>query len=461
MSQFSVTGGQAVEFVTSSPHGLPDQAPVSLGTGWPTLTFTDSLTWNPSGISTDNTYTFGAFITGPNTFAAIYGRSSGSQVTLSEATGTESITATWQPGGSNGYPVEFTAIVTGSFPGASLQVSIPLMATDAYVWDVATKVKNYFPAGRRVYVELSDEPWNYWPLGAYYTGGFISLVAGQGFNSYYYMVLRTGAIRTIFRSVFGDRENEIHAILNMREGGFPTAWSVPTSGNMGGPLGVAAYYGVPIDACAVANYINPDSSASTIGAWNNSTTIQQLLDLYIHDIWYNPYGLSAQATSYGALIAGYNAYAGSNCVYYGYEGDVSGPPSGVNDANSLMIDICDDPLWVIGEQDFYGFLQKWGYANSNAYSWNLYFYHPENWAYFHSLTQPYGKGDGSLASNGIAYTNRNYFITARFRIDYAGTPATNVIANTASVRGQALVGWMQPAQGKKRMLFVPYRFVNR
>ena len=217
----------------------------------------------------------------------------------------------------------------------------------------------------------------------------------------------------------------------------------------------------PLMRCAVANYINLDSSAATVNAWNNSGTIQQMLDLLIHDAWYNTTGLPAQFTSYNALIAAYNAYTGHNCVLYGYEGGLGAAPSGVNNQNTLTIDIGNDPLWVIAEQDFYALLQLGGYVKSNLYTYNIYDSLPNNWGLYHSPYQPHGKGDGSLASNGVGHINRNYCITPCFQIDYIGTAATNWIANTASVRGQAFLEWMQPAQGKKRMLFVPYRFVNR
>ena len=128
---------------------------------------------------------------------------------------------------------------------------------------------------------------------------------------------------------------------------------------------------------------------------------------------------------------------------------------GVNNENTLTIDIGNDPLWTIAEQDFYALLQRGGYVNSNIYSYAIYYSGANTWGVYHSLIQPYGYGDGSIASDGKAYTNRNYFITPGFKIDYTGTAATNWIANTGSVRGQALLEWMQPAQGRKRMLLCP------
>ena len=69
--------------------------------------------------------------------------------------------------------------------------------------------------------------------------------------------------------------------------------------------------------------------------------------------------------------------------------------------------------------------------------------------------QPAGKGDGS---DGKA-NNRLCLATPGYPNSKAST--TNQDLQNVSVRGQAFLEWMQPAQDKKRMLFVPYRFVNR
>ena len=252
LSQFyGETGGvftnrnQIVELVCASPHGLTEYASIPLGSTWPTLNCVDGSQINLNTWNVFNNVN-GPLITGPNTFAVYAGRQSGVATTLSASSSAVSISVTWSPSGGNGFPMEFIAMATGTLLGADLHVNIPLMATDAYVWDVAAKILANFPAGRRVYVELSDEPWNYWNSGAYYTATPMSLNAGV--NYFYYMiVIRTGQIRTIFRTVFGSRENEIHAVLNMQEG-TTQAWTVPTSSNLGTALGVAAYYNVPIDA---------------------------------------------------------------------------------------------------------------------------------------------------------------------------------------------------------------------
>ena len=98
--------------------------------------------------------------------------------------------------------MEFIAMATAALLGANIHVNIPMVATDAYVWDVAAKIRDNFPAGRRVYVEYSDEPWNFWPDGAYYTAVPLSSQVGESYF-YFYMVVRTGQIREIFRTHSG------------------------------------------------------------------------------------------------------------------------------------------------------------------------------------------------------------------------------------------------------------------
>jgi hypothetical protein len=445
LSQLVGSAIQAVEFVCSAPHGLTEHVPITTGSGWPILTFTDNSTINPSSIPINDQGVYGPWITGPNTFAAYWTRASGTATTLSSTTSV-SISVTWNPQIENGFPAEFIAMTTGSFAGADLHVNLPLMATDAYVWDVAAKIVANFPPGRRVFLEVGDEPW--WDgYNGFYTGIVMSYQAGVPYN-YFQVVTRTGQIRAIFRSAFGARASEIHAIVNMQNV-IPTAWSNPTSSNYAstGPLVLAAYYNIPIDAVAIAPYIEQDSSGPTKTAWNNCSTIPQMIDLFTHDMYYNENGHPAICTAYNTLIAAYTAYSGNPCLLYGYEGGFSGIPNSANNQNTLGIDLPNDPLWVIAEQDFYAMLQRFGFTRLNIYSYSLYFSNDNNWGMYHGLAQPYGYGDGSVASDGKAYQNQTYHVTAGYgATNYAGTPATSWLTNTASVRGQAFVNWMGNTQ---------------
>ena len=468
----NLSGGPAhiVEFVTATPHGLQGPVLFPLGGKFPTFTYTDGTTDQLSGttLTTQINVIGGPWVTGPNTFVTVaYSSASTTQVTLEAPQSLSSSTpSAWQPSGGNGFPMEFIAMTTGAFPGTNLHLNIPLSATSAYIYDVAVKIRNNFPAGRRVYLELADEPWNYF----FFEFGMcqaLSSMAGYSENYYYYVVMRTEQIRTIFQNVFGSRAGEIYTLINNQFGFARVPWvsytGTPTSSEIGGmgPLQLAAYLGVHVDCRAVAPYTNLDDSAATIAAWNNATSIQQMVDLVIHDLYYcnNPApgtgGWNAYIAAEQADIAAYNTATGGNCVMYGYEGGWGGPPDGINNATTISHDITYDPSWLIIEQDMFALWQRAGVVNLNIYSYDIYYYGGNNWGVYHCPGQLPGRGDGS---DGKA-NNRLCLATPGF--EYSKAATTNQDQFCVSVRGQAFLEWMQPAQGKKRMLFVPYRFVNR
>ena len=441
LSQLVGANPQCVEFVCAEPHGLNDQISVSFGSGWPTLTCVDGTTVPVNGSGASNEGVYGPWITGPNTFYAAFTRATGVATTLSAPSGAVSIPVTWNPSGGNGFPTEFVALTSGQFAGCDLHYNIPLMASDAYVWDVAIKIRDNFPAGRRVYVELSDEPWNSWPAGAYFTNIVLSYQAGVP-NSNYYVVTRTGQIRSIFRTVFGARANEVYAYLNCQEGN-PGVWVTPTTSSYTSTLGYAAALGVPIDACGMAPYIGSSSDSVTVASWNGSATIQQMVDLLIHDVMC---GVSTNANpvawaAWVALIKDYTAYTGNPCVFHGYEGGLTGIAGSINNAPNLVLDVLHDPLIEIIEQDTYFLMQQY-YSTVCMYSYDIYPSGSASWGVYGSIYQPHGKGDGvTPASDGNVYTNRNYCVTPGFIRDFvANSPATNYMLKTCSVRGLALRG---------------------
>ena len=122
---------------------------------------------------------------------------------------------------------------------------------------------------------------------------------------------------------------------------------------------------------------------------------------------------------------------------------------------ALNHDIQYDPVWRIYEKDFYALLQILGFTNINIQSMIAYYFYQYAWGMQTWGWQPHGKGDGS---DGKA-NNRLCLATPGYPSSKAST--TNQDQQNVSVRGQAFLEWMQPARGKKRMLFVPYRFVNR
>ena len=442
-------GTQVFEVVTQAKHNLKSGIFSTFGgTGtYPTMYFTNGSSYNASNSG------YAVMVTGPTTYVV---NTRGPVGTIGPSTAYPAAPTSYAlspPSAynctitmpSSGFPPEVPAIVTGSFDRCNLQVNIPCNASDSYCYNVATRILNNFPAGRKVYVELGDEFWNGGQSEIYFAQ-VIQKLCGYS-DIYKWVVIRTGQIRTIFRTVFGARASEIKAVF----GGW---FNDPSTG--ADALNLAIANGVTIDAYGVAPYIDPENNAASIAAWNNSATIQQMIDLWIHDLYYNKNGYSAFVASHQANIASYNAATGGSCVLYGYEGGYeTGVPSGANQVTKLTRDIAYDPNWRIIEQDMYALFQQSGFADLNLYSYSIYYVPPNNWGLYHSPYQQPGRGDGS---DGKA-NNRLCLATPGYTHSKAAT--TNQDQQNVSVRGQAFLEWMQPAQAKKRMLFVPYRFVNR
>ena len=446
VTSLSQVGTQLVELVTQANHNLKTGLTISFGYGtYPTMSFTDGSTNNLQGTG------WILQVTGPKTFVVDM-RSSTTSVTLGPTVTSYTLNpasniSPWvQP--NVGFPYDFAAITAGHFPGCNIHINLPPIASDSFCYAVANRILNNFPAGRKVYVELGDEWWN---------GGQSELYIGQtmdrllGYSpsngGYKWYVIRTGQIRTIFRTVFGSRASEIYAVIN--------SMAVAPSNGVA-MLNLAIANGVTIDAYAVAPYIHPSGIAASITAWNNSATIQQMIDLWVHDLYCKPTGWSSLFASHLANIASYNASTGGHCILVGYEGGYeSGAPAGANNLATLSRDLPYDPNWLIIEQDFYALLQASSFVNINLYSYGIYYYSTNNWALYHWPYQPYGKGDGS---DGKA-NNRLCLATPGFTHTKAAT--TNQDQQNVSVRGQAFLKWMQPAQAKKSMLFVPNRFVHQ
>ena len=127
-----------------------------------------------------------------------------------------------------------------------------------------------------------------------------------------------------------------------------------------------------------------------------------------------------------------------------------------NISTYLNHDIQYDPVWRIYEKDYFALLQNLGFSNINNQSIIMYYFYQMAWGTF-------VPGGGSRQAKATDPTARPTTGSVwPLRVIPTPRPATtNQDQQNVSVRGQALLEWMQPAQDKKRMLFVPYRFVNR
>ena len=486
----SQPNSQWVEFVSAAPHGFKaGQLFEYVNGSVPTMTCTDG-TVIPSG-NWPGSDGAAVWPTGPLTFAMIFGNSNATSVTLGPSTAYPSAPTSYSLSDFTinygvsppGYPHEAAAIATGAIPGSNIWINLPLLCSDNFCYNAAIKLANNFPSGRKVYIELSDEPWNWGSTIFYQVGRFDQFLGYSEQNAWY--AIRSGQIRTIFRTVFGfgingHVANEIYQVANV--------WMVYAANQP--MLSVAQQYNVIIDAYAVAPYISVTETTQSIpinvAAWGTAN-ITQMADMFIHDVWYNPQNTTeyvgptngSVSGTHWAYIAGYNEWLATNypeerpCILVGYEaGYGNGAPnecvtcsSGVNDGMcgngygnicpALNRDISYDPVWRIYEKDFYALMQILGFTDVNIQSIITYYFYQSVWDMQTWGWQPHGKGDGS---DGKA-NNRHCLCTPGYPASKAST--TNQDAQNLSVRTQAFSEWMQPAQGKKRMLFVPYRFVNR
>jgi len=321
-----IPAGYVFTLTTSgAPHNLSEAILRPMGGTWPTLTYTDAVTANGQG-------TFMLLPTGATTVLAVYpAMAKTPAITLS---GTTTITSGCTTGGTfpdgAGLPVEFASYVAGHYPDCNLHLNLPEFGSNAFMYDIGLMVKQYFPAGRKVYVELGDEPWNWaftfdWvtqPLSLWF---YPSQPLGGGIEWY---LLRLSQAVTLIRTAFdaggANRSSEVVCMTNMVDGYDPTA-----------QLRFADNLGVPIDFVAQAAYTGPSNAAATQTAYWQYTD-EQAIDLYVHDMYYNTnashllqFGtiVNPRAGSVNAALAAYNATYGRNVKMYAYEGGVgSGAP---------------------------------------------------------------------------------------------------------------------------------------
>ena len=423
---------QVIEVLTQSgaPHGFkPGQQWNHYGT-YPTVSFTDGSQQNIGGTN------WPMFPTGPSSYA-IFCLQNGVSSLVTIASGTtyaliaNTCSCTYETP-DIGYPYEFQGIATSTFRGCNLHMCLPLLCSDSYAYAAFEKVLASTVPGRKVYVELADEPWN--NLQVNLPLAYLSRL-NNGNSWPWYYVTRLCQLRTIGRTVFGSRANEIQALINVQ----PVYPSMAQT-----MLSIAQGIGTPIDAVAIAPYIGPDSSTASVNAWNACSSIAQMADLLINEWWFDPdnpncgtanLGIPGQAGSgFNGVIYAYNQATGNNCTLIGYEGGYqTGCPS---DDPARNHDIEKDPVWRIYEKDYYAWLQQYGFTGCATYAHSLYYYAANCWGVYKFIGQQPGLGDGS---DGKA-NNRDCLCSPEFTESKSAT--TNQDANTVSVRGQAHLEWM-------------------
>ena len=259
----SLDGGnrQVFEFVTSAPHGLKGGQNFNYAGSYPGMTCTDG-----SAVASPSYWNRPVWPTGPNTFALIAPATTSTCVTLGPSTAYPSAPTSYTLSGCQihyvnppaNLPFELPGIVTSGL-NCNLHLNLPMLASDSLVYAVAAKVLANTTAGRRVYVELCDEPWNFVEsvsLQTYYLGRFNS----TSWDYYQWYVIRAGQIGNIFRTVFGSRSGEIYLMLNSQT-------SVPSNG--ADMVRLATANNVIFNAYAINTYYGSDSDTASVAYCNS------------------------------------------------------------------------------------------------------------------------------------------------------------------------------------------------
>ena len=409
-----IKGGLTVQLTLSTPHGRTTGNTFGCGGGgWPTITFTDGATWNPQ-----NTVR-ACYVNGPNTFIMSIGSTAAGGVP-DRVYPLDPNAQQWDYRVNGGIPVEAAAIATGKFPHADLHVNVPLDAVDDMVYEIARRVLANFPAGRRVYVEYSNEPWNWSFTGFYYHTSIMTLAVPDGTFQLRHYAHRAGQVHQIFRSVFAaaGRAGEVRGLLNCQMGS--------GSSQMTPYLDYGHAHGTPFDDVAIAPYWHfEDTTLNRQAA--AALDDDQLVDVIGADQRTNPKYHAVWIKDAHAAIDAYNTAHGEAVKLYGYEGGIEFATQWDEKRNH---DLIYNPVWYFVEMDWLAWCQQSRLERLNVYSlaqwWN-----PHGWGGYHTSQQRHSRGDGL---NG-AKDNRAV---------KAKTKPSNVNHDSQvdSVRGQAWLDWL-------------------
>lgn len=404
--------GTVYQLTMREPHGrTTGDGFACYGSGWPNMKMTDGTTVNLQGFG------WQGYVTGPNTFFFRMGGPPAG-TTPSQVYALDPSKQQWDYRTMSGIPVEVTARITGRFPRADLIVNIPLDACDDEVFEIARRVRDNFPAGRRVYVEYCNEPWNN-AFSSYFYCAMMSgmVVPGEKLGLAYYP-FRAAQCGTIFRKVFGDRAGEIHVFVNCQMASGSTQVTPY--------LEYGLRLGTPFDAVGVAPYWSLEDTP-----YNREVTAKldddQLVDVVMADFRTNPRLSNPWMKSVTDAIASYNKAHGASVKLIGYEGSIEHTTKWDTARDR---DVQYNPNWYFAETDWLAWCQNAGMDRltiTEGWQW----WGPPGWGGYHTPQQRHGRGDGL---NGGADNRAN-----RAR----GKPATvNHDSRVDAVRPQAWLDWL-------------------
>lgn len=422
---------------TATPHGLTAGNSMD-AVGCPNLTFTtgEVAPWVGGYV----------FATGPNTLFQIqFGRSKfasgGKPIQTYTVNPATTFAQTVYPHSGGGIPHEVEAIITGKFAECDMWANLWMDASDDMVYTVARQILANLPAGRRVFVELDNEPWNFGFSGYYYHSLMGQLVMPNwpgGIMHYCYRALQ---VHKIFSDVFtaAGRGSEVVGVLNSIQGGAELPLYFAYSQTVGIPIGCIAY----------APYFGTQNTALN-AHYVNTIDDEQMIDMAVHDLWYNPNQLGPVTQATQTQIAAYNAATGNHCFLTAYECDLAGltaigalsGPTPITNEYARNRDGLTHPNIYMAEQDYYYWLQTQGYQQPAisvfSLAWGAY---SRGWQIYHGPDQDYGRGDGSdgKLNNMLCRANPT-------SPHYKGANV-NQDANTVSVKGKAWFDWMAAVAG--------------
>jgi len=406
--------GLVVQLTTQTPHGRTTGNAFSFnGSGWPTMTFTDGSTWNMQGFGRQ------CYVTGPNTCFLAVGSSKAGGVPV-QVYPLDPNRQQWDYRSYGGIPIEAAAIATGRFPKADLHVNVPLDAVDDMVWEIARRVLANFPAGRKVYVEYANEPWNWAFTGFYYHSAVMSLCVPDKPYQLAHYAWRAGQVHAIFRAVFAaaGRGAEIQGLVNCQMGSGPTQVTPYLEHGL--------KLGTPFDAVAVAPYWSLEDTP-----YNKQVAAalddEQLIDVVMADQRTNPRGNNASMNSVTSAVAAFNTSKNQAVKLIGYEGGIEFAIPGDEPRNH---DLIYNPNWYFAELDWIAWCQQSGLERLHIYSHAMW-WNPHGWGGYHTPQQTHSRGDGL---NGAA---KNTAWTLRGR-----TTVFNQDLHVDAVRPQAWLDWL-------------------
>jgi hypothetical protein len=418
------------------PHGMVDRQTLSQA-GNPINGITMS-----SGNVVNNLQLGNIYVTGPTTFVCVASGGSAAGDKPDKVYPLSGVFGQNQYWYGSGVPIEVQAITTAKFPNADLYVNIPVDAVDDMAYAYARRILAHFPPGHKIYVEHSNEAWNW--AGPYATFAYVTvfadLVLSSALKTYQlaYSTFRATRIHQIFRSVFGaaGRAAEIVGVVGCQMGS--------GASQITPALDLALSLGAPLDAIACAPYYSMSPYPESVRAFDLYDD-DQAADMLLHDKFYDmtPGSMIAYITDNYNAIQAYNKANDKHCIMIGYEGGIEfAAPAGAKRHDERSHDIQYNPIFYDEEQGVSAIYQKYGFSTVHIYGLGI-GWGPQSWAIYHGRTQPHSRGDGKNGAADNRKTSVNptspYWIGKGMSFNQSAWVQDQRVH---SVRGQAYIDWV-------------------